>query len=206
MKKFLFLLAVSVLFTSCQTDSNTAAGSKPPLVDPKYSIAKDRAELDKLRENIPPEIKKQNDEKALVAELMGELKHEPSVVREKIATVFRKKKELFNKDMTRLREEYNSNEKKKRDEFLKELADDRKDFLARTTDREKRADFFNQQDEDRRNYFAEQKDKREDFESDFREKRKNFDDYIKERTDDINMELKNYILRWNERVDEENKK
>lgn len=197
-----FILTACQLETKHSYESNSDIKSEA-LVDAKYSLTKDRAELDKLREAVPPEIKKQNDEKALMAEWMGELKYAPEVVREKFSNLVRKKRELFNKDMTRLREDFNKNEKKTRDEFLKNLADDREDFLGKKVDREKRADFFNEQDENRRTFFAEQREKRDEFESDVREKRKNFDDYMKEKNDDFNVELKNYTVKWKEKLEKE---
>lgn len=205
MKNFFLLLIAGFLTTSCQLESvrDTEEKANSELVDAKYSLAKDRAEFDKLRESLPPEVKKQNDEKALMAEWMGELRHAPEIVRDKFANLVRKKRELFNKDMTKSREEYNKNEKKAREEFLKNAADEREDFLKRKVSREKRADFFNDQDEARRTYFAEQREKRDEYESDVREKRKNFDDYVKEKTDDYNAELKDYNMRWREKLEKE---
>lgn len=204
MKNF-FLLSSLIFLVSCQIASNRGyeADSNAPLVYPKYSIAKDREELDALRESVPQEVKSRNDEKALIAELMGELKYDPSVVREKFSNLVRKKRELFNKDMTRAREEFSKREKKDREEFLKELESDRESFLKRKVDREKRADFFNDQDQARRTYFAEQREKRDEFEADFRGKRKNFDDYVKEKNDDFNAELKIYTIKWKEKLERE---
>ncbi len=187
------VLAVSCQIKTARTDESPAK----PLVDPKYSISKDRAELDELRENIPAEIKKKNDETALKADWMAELKYEPSVVREKVSTMARKKRDLFNKDIGKKREAFNKVERKTREEFLKNLEKERKDFLDQKKDREKRTEFFEEQDEKRRDYFAEQKDKREDFEADLREERKDYEDYAKEKNDEFNAEIKEYTNRWN---------
>jgi hypothetical protein len=200
--KFTLILIVLFAASACQMQSKRGSEAKgesyPGLVDPKYSIAKDRADLDEIRQNLPPEVKKQNDEKALMADLMGEVKYPPDVVREKFSTLVRKKRDLFNKDMTRAREEYSKVEKKTRDEFLKKLESDRNDFLNSKPDRDKRADFFNDQDETRRTFFAEQREKRDEYESDVRDKRKNFEDYVKEKNDEFNAELKDYSARWKE--------
>ncbi|MBY0553748.1 hypothetical protein K2P97_04410 [bacterium] len=200
MKNFILLVPL-IFLISCQIASHRGSESNvnAPLVDPKYSIAKDREELDAIRESVPQEIKSRNDEKALMAELMGELKYDPSVVREKFANLVRKKRELFNKDMNRSREEFSKREKKERDEFFKELESDRESFLKRKVDREKRADFFNDQDEARRTFIAEQREKRDEYEADTRDKRKNFEDYVKEKNDEFNAELKEYTVRWKEK-------
>lgn len=174
---------------------------KTAKVDAKYSLAKDRAELDKLRESLPPEVRTQNDEKAFLAELMGEVKYPPETVREKFNNLVRKKRELFNKDMNKAREEFSKTERKTRDSFTRKLTEERDKFLRTKVDREKRADFFNQQDEDRRTFTAEQKEKRDEYEADVREKRKNFDDYLKEKSDDFNFELKNYQTLWHDKLE-----
>lgn len=204
MLSFFPLLIILILTQSCQLSSNRSHESMPAgLVDPKYSIAKDRSELEQLRESLPPDVKRENDEKALMAELMSELRYPPEQVREKYMSLVRKKRDLFNKDMGKIREEYGKSEKKARDEFLKKLEEERRDFLSGKVDRERRARFFNDQDEERRSYFSESREKREDFEADFREKRKNFEDYAKEKTDEFNAELKNYTARWKEKLQQE---
>ncbi len=204
---FLFLPACQVnpiqdsKYDRYEDSGEAAPAKKTTSVDAKYSLAKDRAELDQLRQSIPPEVRRQNDEKAFLAELMGEVKYAPEVVREKFTNLVRKKRELFNKDMSRLRDDFGKIEKKKRDAFTKDLTQDRESFLKKKVDREKRADFFNQQDEDRRTFTEEQKEKRDEFEADFREKRKNFDDYMKEKSDDFNFELKAYQEKWHDKIE-----
>lgn len=215
--KFLFIFLTCLIIAGCQLnpiqdskydrweesdEGKSTLGKKPStMVDTKYSLAKDRSELDKLREALPPEVKNQNDEKAFLAELMGEVKYPPEVVREKFSNLVRKKRELFNKDMTKSREEFSKNEKKTRETFTKSLSEERDRFLRKKVDREKRADFFNQQDEDRRIFTAEQKEKRDDYEAEVREKRKNFDDYLKEKSDDFNFELKSYQNVWHDKLE-----
>ena len=201
MKHLLLFWLAFVLFTSCQVVSRRSYEGQlnTPLVDPKYSIAKDREELDQLRESIPPEIKKKNDEKALMAELMGEIKYAPEVVREKFSNLVRKKRELFNRDMAKSREEIAKKEKIAREEFYKYLEQEREDFLRKKVEREQRADFFNKQDEVRRTFLAEQREQRDEYEADAREKRKNFEDYINEKNDEFNSELKDYSVKWKEK-------
>lgn len=187
---------------SCQVATKREAGDSaetPTMVDPKYSISKDRAEFEQIRKSIPNDVKKVNDEKALMADLFLEVKRSPEEIRDKYDSLARKKRDLFNKDMTKAREEYNKNERKKREDFTKSLDEERKEFLQTKVNAEKRSDFFSEQDEKRRNFSAEQKDKREEFESDIREKRKNFEDYYKEKYDEFNVELKSYRFKWNEK-------
>jgi hypothetical protein len=205
--KSLISLCILLSFVSCQLKTShetpdTTTKENSTLVDPKYSLSKDRSEFNKLREAIPPDIKKSNDEKALFAEWFSEVKMEPDKIRDKFDALVHKKRDAFNKDQTKAREAYNKDERAKRAELLKNLEQERKDFLAKKPDKDKRTEMFNDQDEKRRTQFAEQKEKREDFEGDMREKRKDFEDYIREKTNDFNSELKAYRVKWNEKEKE----
>ena len=122
MKNIIFLLLGLLVLAGCQTTSeNPEAQVDTSKVDPKYSVAADRSEFDKLREQIPAEKRQENDEKALMAELMGEIKYAPDQVREKFMNVVRKKRELFNRDMDKARDQFNKDEKKNRDAYFKTL-------------------------------------------------------------------------------------
>lgn len=211
MKSLIFLAFGAIFLTqilACQVQTTRDSGSEnkaggSTLVDPKYSLAKDRSEFDKLRESIPVEVRQSNDEKALFAEWFSDVKMEPEKIRDKFDSLVRKKRELFNKDITKLRESYNKDEKKKREEFLKGLESERKDFLKTKAEKEKRSEFFNEQDEKRRSFFADQREKRDDFEGNVREKRKDFEDYLKEKNNDFNSELKAYRIKWTEKKNQQ---
>lgn len=200
MSQLFFGLAVSSFLSlmACQIETKHAdEKNDSTLVDPKYSLTQDRSEFEKLRESIPENKRKANDEKALIAEWMNGTRISPADIREKYDNLARKKREIFNKDMTQLREQTSKAEKKNREIFLKELENERTDFSKRKRDREERADFYSQLDEKRRNYFAEEREKRDEFESNVRDQRKNFEDYLKEKYLNFSSELKSYTESWN---------
>lgn len=201
------LLCLSLMACQVQTtrgSDETSGAEGTTLVDPKYSLAKDRSDFAKLRESIPENVRQSNDEKALMAEWFSDVKLAPEKIRDKFDTLVRKKRDLFNKDMTKQRDSFNKDERKKREDFLKELESERKDFLRRKVDKERRAEFFNEQDEKRKTYFSEQKDRRDEFEGNSREKRKDFEDYMKEKSNDFTSELKAYRIKWAEKEKEKN--
>lgn len=184
---------------SCQleTKHEQQNGNSPQsLVDPKYSLTEDRAQFEKLRESIPERKKQINDEKALFADWTAGLRLSPNEVREKYDNLARKKRDLFNQDMSKAREDMSKSEKQKRDLFLQQLDNERVDFSKRKKDREERNDFYNHQDDKRRRFFAEERDKREEFESTMRDQRKSFEDYLKEKSLEFTSELKSYNESW----------
>ena len=197
---FAFSIMTLVGLSSCQLETKheqKTSAQSGVLVDPNYSLADDRTEFEKLRENIPEQKKQTNDEKALLAEWTSGYRLAPNEVREKFENLTRKKRDLFNKDLSQAREDMSRTEKQKRDLFLQELETERVDFSKRKKDRDERNDFYNRQDDKRRRYFADERDKREEFESTLREQRKNFEDYLREKSLDFTSELKFYTESWN---------
>ena len=191
-------IIVSAFLISCQIETKRAEDQdRSTLVDPKYSLTQDRSEFEKLRESIPAEKRKINDEKALIAEWMVGFRLAPNEIRERYDNLVRKKRDLFSQDMTKLRAEFSRTEEKNRDAFLKELESERNDFSKIKKSREERADFYNRIDDKRRNYFADEREKKDEFESVVRDQRKNFEDYLKEKNSDFISELKIYSENWN---------
>jgi len=169
-----------------------------PLVDDKYSLQADRKALDELRAEIPGEVKRENDELALVLGMMSETKKSPSDIRSRFDSILRKKRSLFDKDITKERETFTKEERKKREEFLKSQRDQREVFGREKHSREERAEFFKELDHKRSEYFSVERDRRNDFESDVRERRKNFEDYVREKQNDFNQENRAYTKRYDE--------
>lgn len=205
-----FLLILCLIFISaCQLESKhnemDAGAASKPLVDPKYSLTQDRSELDQLREAIPEDKKRANDEKSLLAEWMLGLKKSPADIRDKYENLVRKKREAFNKDMTKARENYTKAQEKKRTAFLKDLETQRKDFADQKKSRDEKNDFFSSLDEKRRSFFSEERENRDEFESNVRDQRKNFEDYLNEKRLDFTSEMKAYTEKWKAQEAEQQK-
>ena len=194
------LVVLSLLSCSSTDRRNTYRQSDPdrPLVDEKYSLSADRKAMDEYRKEVPESKKLENDEIALVLNLFSDLNRKPSDIRNAFDSALRKKRDLFQKDMSRERESFTKSERKSRDEFLKQMDQERKDFQSRKASKEERQIFYNTQDEKRKDYFSNQKEKREDFESDSRERRKSFEDYAREKRDYFESEYKSFIKKVNE--------
>lgn len=184
-----------------QAQQNKGPGAEPPLVDESYSLKADREALEELRQNIPGEVKRENDEKAFMDGLMSDLSRSPSEVRNKFSSLLGKKRERFSKDMNKAREEFNKAQKKDREAFTKELADQRKEFSRKKVSSEERKEFFDSLESRRKDFYADQKEKRDEFEADSRDKRKNFDDYVRAKNGEFNQLHRDYSKRY-----EENKK
>ncbi len=189
----LFLIGASfAAITSCESSDKKPSDSAS-LVQEQYRLKEDRESFDEIRKNVPEDKKIENDEMALILELMNDLSRSPSSIREKFDEMVRKKRNKVQKDLENRRAEYVKIEKSQREKFTKTAEKNRKSFASQKHSPEERNEFFGEQDNNRRIFYSEQRDKREEFEADMRDQRKNFDDYIRAKTLEFNQEHKAFI-------------
>lgn len=178
--------------------SSSSPKEDRPLVDEKYSLTADRKAMNDLRNQIPSEKKKENDELAFVLGLMSEVKKPPSEIRSFFDQALKKKRDLFSKDVKAEREEFTKNERKEREKFLKELSETRQAYQRGKHSHGERSEFYRDLDARRSEYFSRERDRRNDFESNITERRKNFDDYTREKTHEFNQDHRAYVKRYEE--------
>lgn len=171
-------------------------GADRPLVDAKYSLAADRQAVQELRKDIPETKKQENDELALMLQMVGGENQQPSRVREKWSGLTRKRRQSFDSDLKKERERFGKDERSKRDDFLKSQQQARDNFKKNKSTREQSQDFYREQADTRREFFQTQRERRDDFESSVRERRRDFDDYMREKNSQFNDEMKNYTKKW----------
>ncbi len=184
-----------LLLSSCQTGSQKSAGDAP-LVQDQYRLKEDREAFAEIRKDIPDDRKTQNDEQALILNMMSDLKHSPGEIREKFDSMLTRKRSVFQKDLDKKREEYVKKERQDREKFTKTSETDRKKFTDVKHSADEKAEFFADQDTRRRNFYSDQREKRDEFEADVRDQRKNFDDYVRSKTMEFNQEHRAYIKRY----------
>ena len=156
--------AAAFMATSCETPAPKPRpqpkGDAAPIPD-EVSLREDRSSLEELRKGEPEEIKKQNDELALLLGLMKDGTEEPSKVRERYNKIVRDKREKMDKRLRKERDAFSKSEKKGRDDFMKAAAKDRSKFMARKRSPEASKDFFDQQENKRKARFDEEREKRQ---------------------------------------------
>lgn len=184
------------------TNVYRSADEARPLVEDKYSISADRKAFDEIRSQIPEEKKRQNDQLALILQMVSdsqtELKKAPADIRSQFDGILRKKREQFDKDLTRERETVTKEERKKREAFLNSQQSARDGFASGKHTRDEKNEFYKDLDEKRSEYFSSERERRADFESDSRERRKNFEDYTRGKSNEFNQELRAYQKRYDE--------
>lgn len=204
---FFILCAVSVTLSGCATsvkqDSGVEAAALSSAADlgDEFSLKSDRAALDEARKDIPEEVKKQNDEVALIMSyIIRDAEEEPTRLRDRFSTALRKRREANDKELNRARDAYSKNEKKLRETFLAKSKSEREDFLkTRKRTADDRKEFFSDQEDRRKAFFAELQEKRKDFEMSVQDRRKALEDNNRERQNAFNQEWRAYQARYTER-------
>lgn len=199
---FLGFLLVSCSVVSKRPELQDSENKASATLTEDVSLKADRSELADLRKEIPEEIKKNNDELALIFKMISpgqERDEEPSAIRERFNKALRDRRAKVDKELRRRRDQFNKTEKKTRDEFLKNLKESRESFVEKKRSQEERREFFNDQDKSRNEYFAEERDRRKEFESEISAARKEFDDYAREKQNLFNQEYRAYSTAYLER-------
>lgn len=204
------LVSVSCSSTNKTSDDAAATENRDAVLDgkapilsesqPEVSLRADRSELDQFRKEIPDEVKKQNDEIALMMSyVVRDSEEDPQRLRDRFNTALRKKREAVDKQIRRVREDFSKRERKERETFLKKMKEQRDDFVGRKRSADDRKRFFEDQEEKRKAFMADQQEKRKDFEMRVQDERKNVEDLIRERQNAFNQEWRSYQTRYTER-------
>ncbi len=170
-----------------------------PLRSGEVSLAADRRELDELRRDLPDDVKRQNDELALVLSFLKDGDEDPNKLRDRFQSALRKKREAVDKSQRRRREDFSRSEREAREKFTTEQKSEREEFLSRKRESSARQKFFDQQDEKRRRFHADAQERRKDFEALITEERRDFESMVREKTNFFNQEWRGYRERWTER-------
>lgn len=202
-----FSILISTALSGCATGPRKESGgfasatSSTTDLGNEYSLTSDRSAFDDARKDIPEEIKKQNDEVAMIMSyIVRDSEEEPNRLRDRFTTALRKRREASDKDLNRAREGFSKNEKKTRDAFLAKSKSEREDFLkTKKLSSDDRKRFFDDQDDHRKVFFADQQEKRKDFEALVMDRRKATEDKTREQQNAFNQEWRAYQTRYAER-------
>ncbi len=168
--------------------------------DYEVSLAKDRSQYSELRQDIPAQKQKENDELAFVLNMLREDKPiNINSVRSRWNREIRKRRKNFNRDTKKARDEFNKKQKKARESFLAKQKSERNSFNRSSKSREDSKDFYADQDQIRRSFFADQRDRSNAFRDEQREKRRAFDEVIRGRVKEFNDLYREYQRRQRDR-------
>lgn len=189
---------------ACQSSAHRAESSPTPpttQVADEVSLKSDRSKYDELRKDEPEEVKRENDELALIREMMANADEEPGKIRDRFSKAMHDRRDKFDKIARHQRDDFNRREKKEREDFLKKIKDQRTEFQEKSkkATTEERKQFFSEQESQRSDFFADQNDHRKDFESTMNESRKTFEAYITERRNQFEHDMREYTTNYYDR-------
>lgn len=165
----------------------------------EMSLKADRQELSDLRNQIPAEKQKSNDELALYLQLMHQGTEQPQVVHDKFSALVERHRTSFREKVQKLRENYRRGEAKRRDAFLDGQKNARASYTSSKRTPEQMQEFFASQDSERKNFFADERDRRTSFESEISVQSKDFASYMREKVNEFNEQYRLYSKKFSER-------
>ncbi|MDZ4660845.1 MAG: hypothetical protein SGJ18_04425 [Pseudomonadota bacterium] len=164
--------------------------------DNEVSLSEDRSRLDELRKDLPSEIKKENDELALLLNSLNPNTSEnilPSYeISNRFNRIMQKKRNEFQRGLKTERDEFTRIEKISREKFLQEQKSDRDGFNRSKKSSDERRYFSELQSQKREATFADSREKRMSFEEQMRTKQKDFEFSARSKTSEFNQLLKSY--------------
>ncbi|MGE0764170.1 MAG: hypothetical protein AB7N80_12890 [Bdellovibrionales bacterium] len=167
-------------------------------LETEISLKADRESLAELRKEVPEQKRQANDELALVLQLMGEVKLNPSEVQSRYQRAMQKRRAEFRDKVRQLRETYRREEAKRKAHFLDQQKQSREDFKSQSAKREQVREFYSGQDRERQHFFAGERDRRKDFESEIDTQSKDFDSYMREKQKEFLEQHRLYSKRFRE--------
>lgn len=164
-------------------------------IEQEVSLAKDRDELAKFREEVPAERKQDNDDLALILDYFKDIRRDAAQIRNQFNQSIRSKQERYRKKVRELRDQYSKRERREREEFLRQHKQERDEFTKRQHDKHERDKFFADQDMKRKEFFANARDQRKEFEAQLQSSQKDQDAYFKEKRKIFTEEMRGFTER-----------
>jgi hypothetical protein len=192
------LVLTSVLgsfFLACGTSNKLPTGND------EVSLKADRSSLDELRKEVPEEKKKENDELALILQVMNAKDKKPYEIREKFNTIMRKKREEFSKGQRRTRDEFTKRERAEREKFTKDQKEISDRFYRYKASSEERRNFSQEHNSRQQQYYSDSKSRRQAFEDDMRSREKDFSALVQEKNKEFEEHFKAYSKEYKEKMD-----
>jgi hypothetical protein len=193
-------LILAGIFISACISAPPSTQSQKGMVGPapEYSLKEDRAQLDKMRKDIPEDIRQRNDEWALVLSMLSDESQQPTAVRQKFSDLVRKVRRKFDSDHRKEREDFNRAQKTKRNDFLSGQRAAKNAIAGKKLSREESKEFYDRQSRESREFYAKLRSDENEFGADQRRKRSDFEAYIREKQKHFDQEYRDFSRRHQE--------
>jgi hypothetical protein len=162
------------------------------------SLLQDQRSIEELRQNIPLEVRQDNDLTQQILVLTGEVQLPPNQVRDRFQQAVQRQRSDHSRRQRKERDAFNQDERRQREQFLKTQNLTRKRDRPNPKNRDRTRDFFNELESARKDFQAQQKNKRFDFESKLKQVDEDFRASLRQKTADFEIAYKDYALRYEE--------
>jgi hypothetical protein len=198
-----FLVVTSLLLSGCAISHHRGGQNDSTEVSLKSDLTEVERNRSELRKDIPVVTQGQNDDLAVILNLMKDDNLPPQSIRTRYLRHVEKVRRDFRKQTDDLRSQFNKAEKDNRKEFLDDLAEEKDDFkkdiAGEKYDREKSKEFYAKIEYKRKEYFDNERDRRKDFESNMKQLRDDFSSRMRDWQLQFNDSIKIYEQRLKEK-------
>ncbi len=196
LKSYMVLTSVlGIFFLGCGMSTTLPTGSE------EISLKADRSSLDDLRKEVPEEKRRENDELALILQVMNAKDKKPHEIREKFSSIMRKKRDEFYRSQRRTREDFTRRERDERDKFGKEQKETSDRFYRHKPSSEERRNFSQDHSSRQQKYYSDSRERRQAFEEEMRSKEKDFSALLSEKNKEFEEHFKEYQKYYREKMD-----
>lgn len=196
LKSYIALTSVlGSFFLGCGSSSKLPTGSD------EVSLKADRSDLDELRKEVPEEKRKENDELALILQVMNAKDKKPYEIREKFSSIMRKKRDEFYKSQRRTREDFSRRERVEREKFTKEQKEISDRFYRYKPSADERRNFSQEHTSRNQKYYSDSRERRQAFEDEMRTKDKDFSALLTDKNKEFDEHFKSYQKEFKEKMD-----
>jgi len=192
-----FVVFSAALLVGCSSRSKKPATASE--VSSEFKLKKDRSALERLRKDVPEEVKSQNDESAYLLSLFQDAGKNPQAVSSRFNDDVRRKRDEFSKWERQTRENFNRKENQRREDYMAEAKKKREDPGVKKMKSDERSRFFQDVETDRRQYFFGESDSRKNLDSELRQKRSDFEAQMRDLRTRFDHEYKTYSKDYNEK-------
>jgi len=193
--KLLNLLLV-VILTGCSVVHHRDSKNTQTEVSLKQDLNEVESAKKEMRKDIPEIVQKQNDDLAVIFDLMKDESVPPQTVRQRYLRHVEKVRRDFRKQTDQLRDNFNKVEKENRKAFLDDINEEKEDFKdsikGEKYDKDKTKEFYDKTEFKRKDYFDDERTKRKDFESDMRQLREDFNSRMRDSQLQFNDSIRLY--------------
>lgn len=189
----LWIIAILVFTVSCASQKSS---EKMPSANVREELGReirlsdDNKELNNLRKSLPEQKRQDNDDLAAYLNKLQLAERDPDRARSEFTQLVQGRRERFREKMSKIRLDYSSEERSRRELFNQQQNKKREEIRGRKLKARDSQEAYLKLSEEQKDFYAHERLRRKDFEAEVQSQMKDFDFMIRERQQAFNEQLR----------------